>query len=227
MVIDFVRNNSKDILLLLQTERQHGFQCFAMNRKQKDLFEKLCGYREQYGQSPEDILVSRENNKQIILLIKTLRDKLGERCVCMLFDRYAYNKKVKDIAVKYGFTRPHTSIILKKGLRDALKIVNKLQQQGRLDEDIFKKPHGIYVARSPSVKVRYPVDSAKETYDRSYIYGGRLKHKTKCMIPEYLNGCFGDTSTVCSLCANSIGEPTCNRYVHRKDKDQLGSQKIH
>ena len=105
-------------------------------------------------------------------------------------------------------------------MRDSLRTIIRMIRQGVLDKEVLSNKRGYYVATTPQNKLRYPCDSAKETWVETTVRKNQLRYKTKCMIPEYLQDSFGDKETLCILCQNHLGESTCTRKSANKGKKE-------
>lgn len=211
LIADFIRKD-EDVLHLQSYKRSSSFDDWKQSAKQQKIIQKLSQFRlDNVVDSPEDLLIKREENLEMIKIVVLLKDSIGEIPLRYIVERYVYQKKIKDIAIKYGHERKSVGRTIRKATRKALEILKELSDNGKIDLDIFKQPKKLYDAKVPSVKVDYPSDSAIHSFDRYYKYNGMVKYKTKCKLPEYLNESFSDDNSVCSLCFTQLGTNNCTR----------------
>lgn len=215
-LIHFVRNNADELLQLKRIEQEDIIVNWNAKRKNDRLLKRLLCFKQDTVLSPEDILINKETNRQIVEVIMRIKKAIGGKALELMIDRYCYKHTITDISKTHGRERKWASRIVNHGLRCAIKILTEMEANGEIDSDIFRTPTVYYEAHTPMIKLKYPVDMAMKTYDENYVYRGEVRCKTKCMVPEYLLKCFGDSSTICNMCQDKFGKTTCKR----KDKNK-------
>lgn len=207
----FIRKNS-DILSVESSKRSCAFEDWKHDYQNTRIIQKLNAYRtDDVVESPEEIIIKREENKEMLRIVRILQKELGVLPFKFLIERYVYNRKIKDIATKYGRERNSVSRSIRNNTRKAIRILKRLASANKIDLDIFHQPKQYFDAKVPTIKVNYPSDSAKHSFDCYYKYNNLKKYRTKCMIPEYLEDTFGDCNTVCSQCFTQLGVNNCTR----------------
>jgi hypothetical protein len=66
-------------------------------------------------------------------------------------------------------------------------------------------------AHSAKHKIRWPSEYFQNVSRIGQWYKGKYKQKTVCVVPEYLQGCFGDMETKCTKCFDEFGVSSCSR----------------
>ena len=154
------------------------------------------------SRSPEDILIEQEEIKELMYAFLRLRKEVGTSSMKRLMLRYGLRMKVSDIAKHFGEYKMLTSRRLKKSLGIAQRVLAELIANGVLDEDVLRPNLRCYEAKTPTIKVNYPFDSARQTFKRMYKYAGEQRPMTTCKAVEYLDESFGDNQTICNFCGN-------------------------
>lgn len=219
-LVSFLADNYDEIVELERLYRMDSFQTFSDSRKQSRIYKKLLSHGETFVESPEDLIIREEDNKAMLKACLAIKRKIGEKKFYMLWLRYGYQMKISKIADKMGYSKQYVSKAVKQSMRDCMRIIIRMIRQGVLDKDVLNSKRGYYVATTPQNKLRYPCDSAKETWVETTVRNNQLRYKTKCMIPEYLHDSFKDKETMCILCQNHLGESTCTRKSANKGKKE-------
>ena len=219
-LVSFLADNYDEIVELERLYRMDSFQAFSDSRKQSRIYKKLLSHGETFVESPEDLIIREEDNKAMLKACLAIKRKIGEKKFYMLWLRYGYQMKISKIADRMGYSKQYVSKVVKQSMRDCMRIIIRMIRQGVLDKDVLNSKRGYYVATTPQNKLRYPCDSAKETWVETTVRNNQLRYKTKCMIPEYLHDSFKDKETMCILCQNHLGESTCTRKSANKGKKE-------
>lgn len=219
-LVSFLADNYDEIVELERLYRMDSFQTFSDSRKQSRIYKKLLSHGETFVESPEDLIIREEDNKAMLKACLAIKRKIGEKKFYMLWLRYGYQMKISKIADRMGYSKQYVSKVVKQSMRDCMRIIIRMIRQGVLDKDVLNSKRGYYVATTPQNKLRYPCDSAKETWVETTVRNNQLRYKTKCMIPEYLHDSFKDKETMCILCQNHLGESTCTRKSANKGKKE-------
>lgn len=219
-LVSFLADNYDEIVELERLYRMDSFQTFSDSRKQSRIYKKLLSHGETFVESPEDLIIREEDNKAMLKACLAIKRKIGEKKFYMLWLRYGYQMKISKIADRMGYSKQYVSKVVKQSMRDCMRIIIRMIRQGVLDKDVLNSKRGYYVATTPQNKLRYPCDSAKETWVETTVRNNQLRYKTKCMIPEYLHDSFKDKETMCILCQNHLGESTCTRKSANKCKKE-------
>ena len=219
-LVSFLADNYDEIVELERLYRMDSFQTFSDDRKQSRIYKKLLSHGETFVESPEDLIIREENNKVMLKACLAIKRKIGDKKFYMLWLRYGYQMKISKIAKKMGYSKQYVSKAVRQSMRDCMRIIIRMIRQGSLDKDVLGNKRGYYVATTPQNKLRYPCDSAKETWVETTVRNNQLRYKTKCMIPEYLHDSFKDKETMCILCQNHLGESTCTRKSANKGKKE-------
>ena len=219
-LVSFLADNYDEIVELERLYRMDSFQTFSDSRKQSRIYKKLLSHGETFVESPEDLIIREEDNKAMLKACLAIKRKIGEKKFYMLWLRYGYQMKISKIADRMGYSKQYVSKAVKQSMRDCMRIIIRMIRQGVLDKDVLSNKRGYYVATTPQNKLRYPCDSAKETWVETTVRKNQLRYKTKCMIPEYLHDSFKDKETMCILCQNHLGESTCTRKSANKGKKE-------
>lgn len=219
-LVSFLADNYDEIVELERLYRMDSFQTFSDSRKQSRIYKKLLSHGETFVESPEDLIIREEDNKAMLKACLAIKRKIGEKKFYMLWLRYGYQMKISKIADKMGYSKQYVSKAVKQSMRDCMRIIIRMIRQGVLDKDVLNSKRVYYVATTPQNKLRYPCDSAKETWVETTVRNNQLRYKTKCMIPEYLHDSFKDKETMCILCQNHLGESTCTRKSANKCKKE-------
>ena len=219
-LVSFLADNYDEIVELERLYRMDSFQTFSDSRKQSRIYKKLLSHGETFVESPEDLIIREEDNKAMLKACLAIKRKIGEKKFYMLWLRYGYQMKISKIADKMGYSKQYVSKAVKQSMRDCMRIIIRMIRQGVLDKDVLNSKRGYYVATTPQNKLRYPCDSAKETWVETTVRNNQLRYKTKCMIPEYLHDSFKVKETMCILCQNHLGESTCTRKSANKGKKE-------
>lgn len=219
-LVSFLADNYDEIVELERLYRMDSFQTFSDSRKQSRIYKKLLSHGETFVESPEDLIIREEDNKAMLKACLAIKRKIGEKKFYMLWLRYGYQMKISKIADRMGYSKQYVSKVVKQSMRDCMRIIIRMVRQGVLDKDVLNSKREYYMATTPQNKLRYPCDSAKETWVETTVRNNQLRYKTKCMIPEYLHDSFKDKETMCILCQNHLGESTCTRKSANKGKKE-------
>lgn len=219
-LVSFLADNYDEIVELERLYRMDSFQTFSDDRKQSRIYKKLLSHGETFVESPEDLIIREEDNKSMLKACLAMKRKIGDKKFHMLWLRYGYQMKISKIADQMGYSKQYVSKAVRQSMRDCMRIIIRMIRQGDLDKDVLGNKRGYYVATTPQNKLRYPCDSAKETWVETTVRNNQLRYKTKCMIPEYLHDSFKDKETMCILCQNHLGESTCTRKSANKGKKE-------
>ena len=219
-IVSFLADNYDEIIELERLYRMDSFQAFTDDKKQARIYKKLLSYGETFVESPEELIIREEDNKAMLKACLAIKRKIGEKKFHMMWLRYGYQMKISKIADQMGYSKQYVSKAVRQAMRDSLRTIIRMIRQGVLDKDVLSNKRGYYVATTPQNKLRYPYDSAKETWVETTVRKNQLRYKTKCMIPEYLQDSFGDKETLCILCQNHLGESTCTRKSMNKCKKE-------
>ena len=202
-LMEFFCSNSDELFKIHEFDNRMSFKEFDQERISKKLVRKMKRYRDfDYERSPEDILIEQEEIKELMYAFLRLRKEVGTSSMKRLMLRYGLRMKVSDIAKHFGEYKMLTSRRLKKSLGIAQQVLNELIAQGVLDEDVLRPSIRSYEAKTPTIKVNYPFDSARQTFKRMYKYAGEQRPMTTCKAIEYLDESFGDNQTICNFCGN-------------------------
>ena len=202
-LMEFFCSNSDELFKIHEFDNRMSFKEFDQERISKKLVRKMKRYRDfDYERSPEDILIEQEEIKELMYAFLRLRKEVGTSSMKRLMMRYGLRMKVSDIAKHFGEYKMLTSRRLKKSLGIAQQVLSELIAQGVLDEDVLRPSIRCYEAKTPTIKVNYPFDSARQTFKRMYKYAGEQRPMTTCKAVEYLDGSFGDNQTICNFCGN-------------------------
>ena len=200
-LMEFFCSNSDELFKIHEFDNRMSFKEFYQERISKKLVRKMKRYRDfDYERSPEDILIEQEEIKELMYAFLRLRKEVGTSSMKRLMLRYGLRMKVSDIAKHFGEYKMLTSRRLKKSLGIAQQVLSELIAQGVLDEDVLRPSIRSYEAKTPTIKVNYPFDSARQTFKRMYKYAGEQRPMTTCKAIEYLDECFGDKKTICNYC---------------------------
>lgn len=208
---DFVKSNIDDILDITRNTNNRNFLEWVEDRKQQQVVEKITSYRIDYAESPENIVIQREDNERMLMACVEIKSHLGHSRFTLLALRFGLRLSTVEISKQFGWSRQWTSVQIHKAFRETLPIVKRMLDNGMIDKDMLTPIPSYYLAHTPVEKVCYPMDSAKDTFVSSYTYNGKLLYKTKCMIPEYLEEAFHDKNTICNLCQGKFGKSNCKR----------------
>lgn len=219
-IVSFLADNYDEIIELERLYRMDSFQAFTDDKKQARIYKKLLSYGETFVESPEELIIREEDNKAMLKACLAIKRKIGEKKFHMMWLRYGYQMKISKIADQMGYSKQYVSKAVRQVMRDSLRTIIRMIRQGVLDKEVLSNKRGYYVATTPQNKLRYPCDSAKETWVETTVRKNQLSYKTKCMIPEYLQDSFGDKETLCILCQNHLGESTCTRKSMNKCKKE-------
>lgn len=219
-IVSFLADNYDEIIELERLYRMDSFQAFTDDKKQARIYKKLLSYGETFVESPEELIIREEDNKAMLKACFAIKRKIGEKKFHMMWLRYGYQMKISKIADQMGYSKQYVSKAVRQAMRDSLRTIIRMIRQGVLDKEVLSNKRGYYVATTPQNKLRYPCDSAKETWIETTVRKNQLRYKTKCMIPEYLQDSFGDKETLCILCQNHLGESTCTRKSANKGKKE-------
>lgn len=219
-IVSFLADNYDEIIELERLYRMDSFQAFTDDKKQARIYKKLLSYGETFVESPEELIIREEDNKAMLKACLAIKRKIGEKKFHMMWLRYGYQMKISKIADQMGYSKQYVSKAVRQVMRDSLRTIIRMIRQGVLDKEVLSNKRGYYVATTPQNKLRYPCDSAKETWVETTVRKNQLRYKTKCMIPEYLQDSFGDKETLCILCQNHLGESTCTRKSMNKCKKE-------
>lgn len=219
-IVSFLADNYNEIIELERLYRMDSFQAFTDDKKQARIYKKLLSYGETFVESPEELIIREEDNKAMLKACFAIKRKIGEKKFHMMWLRYGYQMKISKIADQMGYSKQYVSKAVRQAMRDSLRTIIRMIRQGVLDKEVLSNKRGYYVATTPQNKLRYPCDSAKETWVETTVRKNQLRYKTKCMIPEYLQDSFGDKETLCILCQNHLGESTCTRKSANKGKKE-------
>lgn len=219
-IVSFLADNYDEIIELERLYRMDSFQAFTDDKKQARIYKKLLSYGETFVESPEELIIREEDNKAMLKACFAIKRKIGEKKFHMMWLRYGYQMKISKIADQMGYSKQYVSKAVRQAMRDSLRTIIRMIRQGVLDKEVLSNKRGYYVATTPQNKLRYPCDSAKETWIETTVRKNQLRYKTKCMIPEYLQDSFGDKETLCILCQNHLGESTCTRKSMNKCKKE-------
>ena len=219
-IVSFLADNYNEIIELERLYRMDSFQTFSDDRKQARIYKKLLSYGETFVESPEELIIREEDNKAMLKACLAIKRKIGEKKFHMLWLRYGYQVKISKIADQMGYSKQYVSKAIKQAMRDSMRTIIRMIRRGVLDKDVLNSKQGYYVATTPQYKLRYPCDSAKETWVETTVRNNQLRYKTKCMIPEYLQDSFNDKETLCIFCQNHLGESTCTRKSANKCKKE-------
>lgn len=219
-IVSFLADNYDEIIELERLYRMDSFQAFTDDKKQARIYKKLLSYGETFVESPEELIIREEDNKAMLKACFAIKRKIGEKKFHMMWLRYGYQMKISKIADQMGYSKQYVSKAVRQAMRDSLRTIIRMIRQGVLDKEVLSNKRGYYVATTPQNKLRYPCDSAKETWVETTVRKNQLRYKTKCMIPEYLQDSFGDKETLCILCQNHLGESTCTRKSANKGKKE-------
>ena len=198
-LMEFFCSNSDELFKIHEFDNRMSFKEFDQERISKKLVRKMKRYRDfDYERSPEDILIEQEEIKELMYAFLRLRKEVGTSSMKRLMLRYGFS----DIAKHFGEYKMLTSRRLKKSLGIAQQVLSELIAQGVLDEDVLRPSIRCYEAKTPTIKVNYPFDSARQTFKRMYKYAGEQRPMTTCKAIEYLDESFGDNQTICNFCGN-------------------------
>lgn len=210
-LIVFLRDNKDDLGALERLSNNRSFSDWTDNVKNHRIIRRLETYHEEYMETPEDVVINKENNKQMILAAISVRDTLGKTGFNLLIERYCYGMTLQKIGNLHGCSKQYVGRKIHQHLRQAKLVIKKLINDELIDIDVLKPAETFYTASTPKIKVKYPYESAFNTQTKSYVYNKHIKYKTECRIPEYLELSFKDNKTICSYCQNSHGDSTCSR----------------
>ena len=219
-LVSFLADNYNEIIELERLYRMDSFQTFSDDRKQARIYKKLLSHGETFIESPEELIIREEDNKAMLKACLAIKRKIGEKKFHMLWLRYGYQERISKIADQMGYSKQYVSKAVRQAMRDSMRTIIRMIRQGVLDKDVLNSKKGYYVATTPQYKLRYPSDSAKDTWVETTVRNNQLRYKTKCMIPEYLHDSFKDKETMCILCQNHLGESTCTRKSMNKGKKE-------
>lgn len=219
-LVSFLADNYNEIIELERLYRMDSFQTFSDDRKQARIYKKLLSHGETFVESPEELIIREEDNKAMLKACLAIKRKIGEKKFHMLWLRYGYQARISKIADQMGYSKQYVSKAVRQAMRDSMRTIIRMIRQGVLDKDVLNSKQGYYVATTPQYKLRYPCDSAKDTWVETTVRNNQLRYKTKCMIPEYLHDSFKDKETMCILCQNHLGESTCTRKSANKGKKE-------
>ena len=164
----------------------------------------------EFSMSAERVIVNRERQSEMELLILKIKNILEPQEYEILIDKFLHNKSLRAMKEKHDIS--HQTVHRK--LKKIIKKIQVFKEEARdiLDFDV------LFYSGKPKY---YPSFSTLglpvSLYSKVGISGYRHKgsyhwNKTKCVIPEYLEECFQDNKTVCNLCNNEItGENRCTR----------------
>ena len=199
----FFITNASDIAKVSDFDKQLSFSEFKQSLTQNKILNKLQTYRSiDYAMSPEDILVEKEDQCQMAYVILHVRSVVGIKNFNLLVERYIYERKVKDIAEKYGLKCSWCFKLLRKLRKQSKEIILGLLKDNTIDADMFSQAKGMYYARTPMIKVDYPFDSARKTFKNYRLYAGKHQVSTTCLAVEYIDKAFHDNKTICNYCGN-------------------------
>lgn len=202
-LMEFFCSNSDELFKIHEFDNRMSFKEFDQERISRKLVRKMKRYRDfDYERSPEDILIEQEEIKELMYAFLRLRKEVGTSSMKRLMLRYGLRMKVSDIAKHFGEYKMLTSRRLKKSLGIAQQVLSELIAQSVLDEDVLRPSIRSYEAKTPTIKVNYPFDSARKTFKRMYKYAGEQRPMTTCKAVEYLDESFGDNQTICNFCGN-------------------------
>jgi|GEM_PF-5269733 len=166
---------------------------------------------EKLSVTPEDILVEQERLEEIIQLVLFIKNTLSEKEFDILWLSTVEGWTQDKIAKKYNTYQKNISRILKKTQKCCLRLLSN----PTILSSLFREPQSKLEAHSPE-SIGYPYEFLQDIND-----GGEWKNcgrsgkkyytKSKCALPEYFEGAFGDSTTVCSLCYDDWGVNHCTR----------------
>lgn len=193
--------NANDIVKVNEFEKQFTFLEFRHKMKASNVLKRLQCFRDMdYGMSPEDILIEKDERERMVYAVLKIKQRIGIRGVQILVMKNAFKIKLKDVAKTLGISYDYAVLLHRTNKRIAKDMLREMILEEILDEDMFKSPRGVYYAKTPKTKVNYPFDSAKETFKRYYKRSKELRVATECKAVEYLDECFSDNKTICNVC---------------------------
>ena len=150
----------------------------------------LSDYLREPTEPLEDIC-EQERTKVLLALIRKIKHELSPS-ESLVFTLVIAQGRTKDYVVKFLGISYATYFRL-------LKSVQEYLQKFNTDEYKWLNESSSYVeAKKPKDMLRYPMDHFREFYEGQTNKQGN--YITHCRIERYLDECFHDESTTCSLC---------------------------
>jgi len=170
---------------------------------------------EKLSVTPEDILVEQERLEEILQLVLFIKNTLSEKEFDILWLYAVEGWTYERIGEKYSIKKAAICRYLKRIFKKVNKHVNFSYFNPTILSSLFREPQSKLEAHSPE-SIGYPYEFLQNIND-----GGEWKNcgrsgkkyytKSKCALPEYFEGAFGDSTTVCSLCYDDWGVNHCTR----------------
>jgi hypothetical protein len=203
----------------------------------------IDGYSRTQGLSPLDCLVEREKTSAVLgiyrAIAKVLTSAELEIFIGWVIDGNTYTEIGRELR------RPSAKLVIRSKSKKSREIVRKAENNigNNCIRRILKKIKGItdtddilYMygeitdnpseleAHTPQIQLGWPHAFLKESNGGSYWTKptkaakkkSEYKPRVVCKIPEYLQGCFGDDMTRCSLCGRHCTRKKNNRGVDVK-----------
>lgn len=208
----FLMGNANDIVKVNEFEKQFTFLEFRHKMKASNVLKRLQCFRDMdYGMSPEDILIEKEERERMVYAVLKIKEEIGIQGVRILVMKHAFNIKLKDISSKIGLSYNYVKHLHREYKKTAKNMLREMILEEILDEDMFRAPRGVYYAKTPRTKVNYPFDSARESFKKYYRRSKEWRVSTECKVVEYLDECCPNTEVICNYCGNQ-----CSREDMRK-----------
>lgn len=165
----------------------------------------------QHSATPEEILVEKERQQEIIDLLLYIRATVGEEEFKILWLYVVEGLTQQQIAEKCHTYKQNISRILKRILEKVQKKCDKHPDFCVViwREHLFSDP--VKEAGSSKHKIDYPHEFLQAVNAGGHWQQGKYISGKECRIPEYLAEAFGDSETKCPICMEENGDYHCTR----------------
>jgi RNA polymerase sigma factor (sigma-70 family) len=164
--------------------------------------------------TPEEVFLEKERLQEIIICLLRIKSKLKPKAYDILWLYIVKGKTQEEIAVDFNVSQSAIAQYIKRISKKIKNDIINMYPSGTYIEELFKEPQSTLEAHSPTVN-GYPYEFLQDVADegewRTYKNGRkRYITKSKCVLPEYFQECFGDPNTKCSLCFGQFdGDNKC------------------
>ncbi|EGO65610.1 sigma-70 family RNA polymerase sigma factor [Acetonema longum] len=167
---------------------------------------------QQHSATPEEILLEKERQQEIIDLLLYIRAVIGAKEFQMLWLYVVDGLTQQQIAAKFHTHQQKISRILKKILEKVQKKCVKTPEICAViwGEQSFCSPISPE-AGHPKRKIDYPYEFLQAVNAGGHWRSGKYISRKVCRVPEYLAESFGDSQTKCPLCMEDNGDYSCTR----------------
>lgn len=215
-IIEIIRRTDQSVE---SYERIVGFNDWVQDKKQWDIANRVAELLPKQAKSPEDILIEKERQIEYLRIASQVKNYMDKFTWDVFTEYYCGKGDINDVTNKYNCSYRTAYRRLSIGAEKAMFAVKQLDD---IDYDIIESTY-VPKCQFNVVVPSFPYEREMKVPNGTYKHKGVIKHRHKCMLPEYFNDTFHDDGTSCSLCTNKWGENKCTR---KKEKNGINRTNI-